>query len=737
MSRRAVKRYEQQKLDASKYSDEENGNGNELTSPSTPNNKASLFSLLALDDVDDDASPDEKEDREEENEEEVNNSSHPQPNDSNLNEPADENVSPVDIDVDSQMDNQIEDLQPKTQQPTQSSKKKKKKKRKGGKRTGPANRSGDVENDPDWIALNEFEKENKAAASATASENDPIGFIPRSFFSPDDGDDVRDEAKRIMALIEQIAFPEREQAPISSALTSSTANKATAIKALHVEPLLLNADFELKRMFGSRVVQSERRGEEAAAAASRRKRGIRTSVTRRKVSLVSPRDTWFDHAPGLIMELDAPDNGDGVKYFRYAHEGSYSRLQDEYRMVVRSHDPRKISALASRHPYHVDSLLQLAELHRQMGELDRAAEFIERSLYVMEASWHLTFKPFDGMCRLRFDLVENRSLYIALFRYSQLLARRGLHRTALEISKLILNFDPENDPMGTLLLADSYALLAGEYDWVLHIRDSYVHIPIKYFPNFSASAALSIDMAEQQTGSRSNSLLMGTGKRLGTRDDAENQGKEGQDKDAEAESNAKEALIDALLTYPMLLKPLLDGIGDSSGVWTESRLYDEAWYSVGYTDGGVLARISWVYAERSKLLWNSGRAKELLVSCARIAGRLDDKAGMGKDPQTGTLTSAFVRDEKIHARVAKCRALRIEAANWLAQCGLYRKVQIADFTDSITNLPAEILAGDAADRAIGAQPPRVVSIGRSALEFLQSFLPWRDAQDASAENAED
>lgn len=607
-----------------------------------------------------------------------------------------------------------------TQNPQPSNKKKKKKKKRRGKKRQD-NHAVDRETDPDWIALNEAN-----AKSVVEAESSVPGWIPSSYFASDDSADVRADAMKIMAAIEAVVLPgngQNEDSP--DVLVVNRWNKV-----LRVEPRLLNADSELKRLFGSRVIESERRLDETTGASAARRRGRAggRNHLRRKVSLVSPRENWFAEAPGLVMELDkeaTSNNVSGLRYFRYVHEASYARIQDDYRSLVGTHDPNMLVALCSRYPYHVDTLLQLAELYRQMGELDRAAEQIERSLYVLESSWNIAFKPYDGNCRLRFDVLENRSIYVALFRYSQLLTRRGLHRTALEISKLLLNFDPEKDPMGTLMVADSFALLCGEYQWIQDMHSDYDLIPVRYFPNFAASSAIACESMRLGISGISNRGGSERGKKVSR-------------KDANAEAllrssarqRADTLLVDALLTFPMLLKPLLSAIQDESGLWTEHRLFDEAWYAVGYEDHGVLLRMCRVYAERSKLLWNSTANKQMLVRCARAAGELDTAAGSGRDPETGRFTPAFVSDMSKHKRVAKCRALRAEAGDWLRTSGLYQGLQISDFADSTTNLPAEILAGDGADQAVGAVAPREVTLTESAMEFLQSLLPWREASDA-------
>ena len=584
--------------------------------------------------------------------------------------------------------------------------------KKGKKRRKKKNKNQlvDRDNDPDWIALRELSLENEQLSTS----------IPDSFFNRHDTKEIKDEAQRIFKIISD------QVTNNTSSQSHSNSHHMTQF-GLKIEPRHLNADSELKKRFGSKAVESERRQEQENLNQAVRRRGNvkRIPNFRKKFSLVTPRENWIGGAPGLRMILDEEatnSDPDGIRYFRYIHEGSYKRVQDEYLLVVQQHDPNLLVELVSHHPYHVDTILQLAEIYRQMGELDRAAEFIEMSLYILETAWNFSFKPFDGSCRMKFDVIENRPLFVALFRYSQLLTRRGLHRTSLEISKLLLNLDPDHDPMGVLMTVDSFALLSKEYQWLIDMIHKYTNLPIQFFPNFAASEALAIKaLHDEETNTKRKTDKQSTKQKASSQEPSNSN-----------HQSPREALIDVLLTFPMILKPILSAIDDTSNVYLDSRLYDENWHGAGYDDCGILTRICRVHAERCKLLWKAPQSREMLISCAREAGKLDDDAGTGIDPITEQRTSAIVEDEEKHSRVARCRSLRAEAGNWLRESGLYEEIQIADFVDSTTNIPAQLLAQEPppprnpVPEPTGDNPtPETTPIGR-AIEFFASMAPWRD-----------
>ena len=74
-------------------------------------------------------------------------------------------------------------------------------------------------------------------------------------------------------------------------------------------------------------------------------------------------------------------------------------------------------------------------------------------------------------------------------RYAHALSRRGLHRTALEVCKLLLSLDAE-DPLGACLCIDYYALRAGQPEFVPRLAAEFRR----------AGAPLSLSRAARSSG---------------------------------------------------------------------------------------------------------------------------------------------------------------------------------------------------------------------------------------------
>jgi Transcriptional repressor TCF25 len=122
-----------------------------------------------------------------------------------------------------------------------------------------------------------------------------------------------------------------------------------------------------------------------------------------------------------------------------------------------------------------------------------AAELIEHCLYAYEMSFHSMFSVTNGNCRMDYRRQENRGFFIALFKHAQFLAARACPRTALELSKLILSLDPENDPLAIILVIDYYAIKSKQYEFLINLyREWKSSHNLSLLPNMAYSYALAL-----------------------------------------------------------------------------------------------------------------------------------------------------------------------------------------------------------------------------------------------------
>lgn len=261
-------------------------------------------------------------------------------------------------------------------------------------------------------------------------------------------------------------------------------DKKSKEDTLSVQHKHLNPYNELKRIFGSKTVQAEQ-------ISNRRNRGRMGHL--KKTWLVSARDNWPPISKsGLSMSLDnTVKSANNVQYFVYDHSSSYRQVQMKFLEAVESLNPENIVSIINVHSYHIDALLQIAELCKLNEDLAMAAEFTERALYCLECAFHPLFNITTGLCRLDYRKQPNRALFITLFKHLNFVGGRACYRTSLEFCKLLLSLDPEGDPLAVILSLDFYALRAKEYEWFIEfckLWDSTRNLT--QLPNIAFSLAL-------------------------------------------------------------------------------------------------------------------------------------------------------------------------------------------------------------------------------------------------------
>lgn len=236
----------------------------------------------------------------------------------------------------------------------------------------------------------------------------------------------------------------------------------------------------MKRLFGSHVVNSENRATQGRVL--------------KKSKFASPKSDWAPYKRnGLSME--SVETKDGITYYAFRHSEQYQDTQLEFLNAIATHNPEALLFLTRRHPYHVDSLLQLSEIAKQSGDWTAAGDFIERALYACERALHPQFSLSTGTARLSYKRSENRSFFLAIFRQIQFLTRRGCWKTASEFNKLLFSLDPVSDPLGALLSLDYHALSAKDYEYVIKMQAEWktdgklYPVDLTNMPNFAYSAA--------------------------------------------------------------------------------------------------------------------------------------------------------------------------------------------------------------------------------------------------------
>ncbi|ELR18632.1 uncharacterized protein ACA1_298650 [Acanthamoeba castellanii str. Neff] len=393
---------------------------------------------------------------------------------------------------------------------------------------------------------------------------------------------------------------------------------------LYLSAKFMNAEAELCRLFGAKTVAAQRKESSS-------------SKIKTKAMLMQPNANWprFS-ADGVSMEL--LDSVNGINYFGIQWSGQYNKIMEQYFECVESGDPNTIAQLLQYHPYHVDALVQLAEVCKHTGELETATELVERAVFCFESVWHPLFVPslFRGNARFLFSHEPNR--------------------TALEYCKLLLTLDP-SDPFAVHLVVDYFALRAKEFPYVLRFAREY---------NAQDRAARGSSQPKAKTD-----LAYGFGPMFDLPNFAFSVPLakfflEGEGDHAES----AEWLERALLLYPMMLKPLLAKCNvrlsekDRFGTWEE--LVGHRYFSApfAFTQRYLIP----LYLSRAHIMWKTPQVLFWLKGvCKRVLTRVDASDDI-------VYTMADIRAQPLYPS---------------SLAGVHRHVLLSELPESIRDLPPD------------------------------------------------
>lgn len=412
--------------------------------------------------------------------------------------------------------------------------------------------------------------------------------------SSEDNADAEDDFTRTVKEVDKLfGGGEFEKSENSPAVANSVAggSGAGAKSLLSVQHKNLNPQYEMKRMFGSKVVadqQNKRRNNRGAP------RILKSTY------LVNPKDNWPPVGKsGIYMNLvqapEQPLGGSGSKaveknvvYFAFEHSPSYRQIQQKFLQAVESMDSDNIIKIINQHPYHVDSLIQLSELCKMSEDHAMASELIDHALFALESSFHTMFSLTQGNCRLDYRRQENRALFVTLFKHSQYLESRACSRTALEVAKLILTFDPVSDPLAIILIIDYYAIRAKQYEWLAQLYDEWEATNnLSQLPNMAYSYALALFHLKRT-------------------------------------EQADRALQYALLMFPAVLRMLLDELS----IQPDPRVSGHTYFGTATYDKATVAlqQLTAMYVCRSKLVWRDAEILPWLErNVTAVLDRVDAK----------------------------------------------------------------------------------------------------------------
>ncbi|KAF8318209.1 DUF654-domain-containing protein, partial [Clavulina sp. PMI_390] len=391
---------------------------------------------------------------------------------------------------------------------------------------------------------------------------------------------------------------------VSSAVTKFRELLATS-------PKHLDGDAELRRFFGSKVVRIATNHLVSQPAKQRRAPVVRSQLT-------TPPPTWYmvRLSQGLTMRPSKETEVwrkigayPGDKWWTLEHSTSYKTVELLFLETVQMGDYEGFMRILQKHPWHVDTLLQMSEVARHQDgnafcgtiadpliDNTQASDLVARALFAIERAFPPSFNITTGTQRLDFDRIENRPFFMTLARYIVNLQKRGTNRAAFEFARLLLSLDPGEDPHGALLYLDYLAVRSGMNQWLLDMwvvweqlateeRFTPGRADIRLLPGWSWARALAMRNVEDEKGDRKH-------------------------------ERSTRLLEDAFCTYPYVLPLLADkaGINLSSELRAHPDLrISTSWDSFAKGES-TLHLLSHLYTQRSFELWKVPEIAEWIRS---------------------------------------------------------------------------------------------------------------------------
>ncbi|AJU60913.1 hypothetical protein H751_YJM248D00554 [Saccharomyces cerevisiae YJM248] len=184
-------------------------------------------------------------------------------------------------------------------------------------------------------------------------------------------------------------------------------------------------------------------------------------------------------------------------------------MMDFYLSVIVHPDHEAlINLISSKFPYHVPGLLQVALIFIRQGDRSNTNGLLQRALFVFDRALKANI-IFDSLnCQLPYIYFFNRQFYLAIFRYIQSLAQRGVIGTASEWTKVLWSLSPLEDPLGCRYFLDHYFLLNNDYQYIIELSNSPLMNFYKQWNTlgFSLAVVLSFLRINEMSSAR-NALL--------------------------------------------------------------------------------------------------------------------------------------------------------------------------------------------------------------------------------------
>lgn len=313
------------------------------------------------------------------------------------------------------------------------------------------------------------EEGSKNSEESSNSDENERGFT-KTLKKKKRKDRKKNEKKLHNSIVQD--FPSSVNNPVEAALQSS-GNLVFESEIFKVDLKLLNGEAEFRKMLGLRANESQKRHQKRTFG-----------------RVVKKKSTWPEVKNlGLSMELECEELN--VMWFKFIHNASYQTFQQTFWLYVDAANYQGIQGILRECPYHLDSLLVMAEVMRQQENYQVARDFIERGIYCCESAFSSHFELNNYNHRISYGQFENRAFFLLLHQHMRNLVDRSCFLAALNFAKLLYRLDPVDDPLAITLSIDTLALKAREYVYLFRLYDVLKESRcLEKLPSFAYSLAL-------------------------------------------------------------------------------------------------------------------------------------------------------------------------------------------------------------------------------------------------------
>lgn len=138
-------------------------------------------------------------------------------------------------------------------------------------------------------------------------------------------------------------------------------------------------------------------------------------------------------------------------------------------------------------------------------------------MYAYQHAFHPSFNFSNfrpSLYKLDYNRVENRGLFVAIFKQIIYVGGKACYRTSLELCKLLLSLDLQADPLASILYLDFYAIRSSQYAFLIEFYECFrASKHLELMPNMCFSLALAYayqfrkSPGSVETGKRADELL--------------------------------------------------------------------------------------------------------------------------------------------------------------------------------------------------------------------------------------